>query len=255
MASGTGTVPAPAAGPARGWLGCGGVTCFVCAAHCTSTGQLSSRCLFLNRAAVQRHIAASKLCFTSGQGFREIQVEPATGPAMSWPAGGGAAGPALDVRHQPQGDAHHRDPSSCINTMWNRCLTFMLLVQWSELPHSMHEIVGSSPVIIHIFKNVYACMYKYILEYILFSYKYMLVHKRCQNNCFTFERSEIRRSEYIPVNTCIYWVYTSIYTVYISIHQYIPVYTVLRCFIPCYGIWLYEKFFSSYTVIYKRSAF
>jgi hypothetical protein len=38
------------------------VTRFVCA-HCTDTGLLSSRGLFLNQAAVRRHIAASKPCF------------------------------------------------------------------------------------------------------------------------------------------------------------------------------------------------
>ena len=63
-----------------------GVTRFVCA-HCTATGQLSSRGLFLNRAAVRRHISASKPCFSAGMGFREIAVEARPGDSM---AGGGA---------------------------------------------------------------------------------------------------------------------------------------------------------------------
>ncbi len=81
-----------------------GVTRFVCA-HCTATSQLSSRSLFLNRAAVRRHISASKPCFTAGMGFREIAVEARPGDSMA--GGGGRVGPAQDVRHQPPGDAHH----------------------------------------------------------------------------------------------------------------------------------------------------
>ena len=76
-----------------------GVTRFVCA-HCTATGQLSSRCLFLNRAAVRRHISASKPCFTAGMGFREIAVEALPGESIA--GGGGGAGPAPDVRHPTQ---------------------------------------------------------------------------------------------------------------------------------------------------------
>ena len=81
--------------------GAGRVTRFVCA-HCTSTGQLSSRGLFLNRAAVRRHIAASKPCHAADAGIRTIQVEAArAGDVMA--GAGGAAGPAPDVRHQPAG--------------------------------------------------------------------------------------------------------------------------------------------------------
>ena len=81
--------------------GAGRVTRFVCA-HCTSTGQLSHRGMFLNRASVRRHIAASKPCREANQGIREIQVEARAGDVMA--GGGGAAGPAPDVRHQPAGD-------------------------------------------------------------------------------------------------------------------------------------------------------
>ena len=82
-----------------------GVTRFVCA-HCTATGQLSSSGMFLNRAAVRRHISASKPCFSAGMGFREIAVEARPGDSMA--GGGGGAGLAPDVRHQPPGEAHQQ---------------------------------------------------------------------------------------------------------------------------------------------------
>ncbi len=90
-----------------------GVTRFVCA-HCTATCQLSSSGLFLNRAAVRRHISASKPCFTAGMGFREIAVEAWPGDSMA--GGGGGAGPAPDVRHQQPGDVHHQ---LVIISAWN----------------------------------------------------------------------------------------------------------------------------------------
>jgi hypothetical protein len=70
-------------------------------------GLLSSRGLFqvLNWGAIQRHIAAAKLgpCRAADMGFREIQVEALPGDVMA--GGGGAAGPAPDIGHQPPGDA------------------------------------------------------------------------------------------------------------------------------------------------------
>jgi hypothetical protein len=90
--------------PATGaGLGCGAVSRFVCV-HCTSTGKLSSRGLFLARAAVRRHIRATKSCRDSeaGLGFREVHVEARAGDVMA--GAGGAAGPAQDVRHQPPGE-------------------------------------------------------------------------------------------------------------------------------------------------------
>ncbi len=78
-----------------------GATRFVCA-HCTATGELSSRGLFLNRASVRRHIAASKNCRVADLGYREIHVEARAGDVMA--GGGGGAGPPPDVRHQPPGD-------------------------------------------------------------------------------------------------------------------------------------------------------
>jgi hypothetical protein len=89
-------VPGPAALTGNG----SAVTRFVCA-HCTATGLLSSRGLFHNRAAVRRHIAASKPCRAADLGFREIHVDVRAGDVMA--GGGGAAGPAPDVRHQPGG--------------------------------------------------------------------------------------------------------------------------------------------------------
>jgi hypothetical protein len=75
--------------------------------NCTATGHLSlSRLLkplFLHRAGVRRHICASKPCFRVAAGlcFKEIHVEARPGDVMA--GAGGAAGPALDVRHQPPG--------------------------------------------------------------------------------------------------------------------------------------------------------
>jgi hypothetical protein len=86
--------------PAAGGLG---VTRFVCA-NCTTTGQLSSRGLFLNQDSVRRHIAASKHCRAADLGYRQIQVEARSGDVIA--GAGGAAGPAPDVRHQPPGDAN-----------------------------------------------------------------------------------------------------------------------------------------------------
>ena len=82
-------------------LGPGRVTRFVCA-HCTSTGKLSSPGLFLNWAAVCRHIAASKPYHAAQEGIRQIQMEARSGDIMA--GAGGAAGSAPDVRHQPEGD-------------------------------------------------------------------------------------------------------------------------------------------------------
>jgi hypothetical protein len=69
-------------------------------AHCMSTGELSHRGMFLNRASVRRHIAASKPCSEANMGIREIILEARAGDVMA--GGGGAAGPAPDVRHQPR---------------------------------------------------------------------------------------------------------------------------------------------------------
>ncbi len=57
-----------------GGLGCGTVSRFVFA-HCTSTGELSSIRLFLARAAVCRHISATKSFREAGLYFREVHVE------------------------------------------------------------------------------------------------------------------------------------------------------------------------------------
>ena len=67
-----------------------------------STGKLSSCGLFLARAAVRRHISATKSCREAGFGFWEVHVEALAGDVMA--KAGGAAGQALDVRHQPPGD-------------------------------------------------------------------------------------------------------------------------------------------------------
>jgi hypothetical protein len=77
-----------------------GVTRFICV-KCTQTGHLSSQGLFLNRASVRRHIAASKPCKDSQLGFREFHVQARAGDVMA--GGGGAAGPAPAIRHQAPG--------------------------------------------------------------------------------------------------------------------------------------------------------
>ena len=100
MAAASGKLQVGAGGPSAAGLGLG-VSRFACA-HCTATGQLSSRGLFLNRASVRRHIAASKHCRAADLGYQQIQVEARAGDVMA--GAGGAAGPAPDVRHQPPGD-------------------------------------------------------------------------------------------------------------------------------------------------------
>ena len=93
----------------------GGVTRCMCALRliqvapqpaAAGPGPLPSRGLFLNRASVRRHIAASKNCRAADLGYREIQVEALAGDVMA--GVGGAACPVPIVRHQPPGDA--REP-------------------------------------------------------------------------------------------------------------------------------------------------
>ncbi len=79
---------------------CVTVTRFICV-KCTETGQLSNQGLFLNRASVRRHIARSKPCYQAQLGFHEIHVQARAGDVMA--GGGGAAGPAPSIRHQPPG--------------------------------------------------------------------------------------------------------------------------------------------------------
>ena len=104
MAAASGKLgPGARAGGPPAQLGRGpGPARFVCA-HCTAIGVLSSCGLFLNRASVRRHIAASKHCRAADLGYREIHVEARAGDVMA--GAGGAAGPAPDVRHQPPDDA------------------------------------------------------------------------------------------------------------------------------------------------------
>jgi hypothetical protein len=77
-----------------------------------------TRGLSLSRAAVLRHIvmAASKPCFAANLGFREIQVDVRTSDVMA--GAGGAAGPAQDVRHQPEGTARRECRAQCIYTLY-----------------------------------------------------------------------------------------------------------------------------------------
>jgi hypothetical protein len=77
-----------------------GVTRLICV-KCTETGQLSSQGLFLNRDSARLHIARSKPCSQAQLGFHEIHVQARAGDVMA--GGGGAAGPAPSIRHQPPG--------------------------------------------------------------------------------------------------------------------------------------------------------
>ncbi len=103
------------AGPpaTSGGLGCGAVSRFVCV-HCTSTCKLSISGLFLTRAAVRRHISATKSCREADLDFREVHVEARAGDVMA--GAGGAAGPAPDVRHQPPGDTECCERKEKTNT-------------------------------------------------------------------------------------------------------------------------------------------
>ena len=88
--------------PILGGADAGGVqvTRFVCV-HCTQTGQLSSRGLFLSRAAVRRHISHAQACRSAGLGHREVPIQVRAVDVMA--GGGGGAGPAPSIRHQEPG--------------------------------------------------------------------------------------------------------------------------------------------------------
>ena len=77
----------------------------------------------LNRGAVCRQIAAAKPCRVADMGFREIQVEALPGDVMA--GGGGAAGPAPDMRHQQPGDVSLEQGTVTIYTTINQCKTLM----------------------------------------------------------------------------------------------------------------------------------
>jgi hypothetical protein len=76
------------------------VTCFVCVYY-TQAGQLSSRCLFLSRSAVNRHIAQAKPCRNAAMVYREMPIQILAVDVMA--GGWGRAGPAPSMRHQKPG--------------------------------------------------------------------------------------------------------------------------------------------------------
>ena len=82
--------------------------------------------MFLNRASVRRHIAASKPCRDARMGIREILLEARAGDVMA--GGGGAAEPAPDVRHQPAGDVQAEIRKKYTNTMQNTLRASTLVV-------------------------------------------------------------------------------------------------------------------------------
>ena len=91
--------------------------------HCTSTGELSHRGMFLNRASIRRHIAATKPCREANMCIREILLEARAGNVM---AGGGVLrGPrrTSDISQQvtcrPKSETvylYHAEPYLNINT-------------------------------------------------------------------------------------------------------------------------------------------
>ena len=101
---------------------------------------------------------------------------------------GGAAGPAQDVRHQPQGDV--LPANRYTNTMHKHESASTLVVQRLAQLDGMHEIVSSIPSIIHNFENcfvkenmayraidiVYRCIYCYLLLYADINCKYRYIH-------------------------------------------------------------------------------
>jgi hypothetical protein len=67
--------------------------------QCSETGQLSSLGLFLSKAAVHCHMAASKSY--SAAKWASWKSKLMSWPVTSWP-GGGTVGPEQDMQHQPE---------------------------------------------------------------------------------------------------------------------------------------------------------
>ncbi len=94
--------PPTVGGSGKGPVGPGlQVSRFVCV-QCTQTCQLSSQGLFLSRAAVNQYISHAKACRNAGMGYREMPIQVRAVDVMA--GGGGAAGPALLIRHQEPGN-------------------------------------------------------------------------------------------------------------------------------------------------------
>ncbi len=95
------SVPTRAAVEEHGRSGAVTLTRFVCA-KCSETG----------------HIGASKPCSASKLGIWGIQVDVRTSDVMA--GAGGAAGPAPDVRHQPEpeGTVSHWCHVHCVYTLY-----------------------------------------------------------------------------------------------------------------------------------------
>jgi hypothetical protein len=75
------------------------VSRFVCLG-CQQNGQFQH--LFTSRRAANIHVGMTKSCRTLGLGVREIHIAAMSGGDVM-AGGGGSAGPAPDVRHQPPG--------------------------------------------------------------------------------------------------------------------------------------------------------
>ena len=65
----------------------------------------------------------NKKWYVLDMGFPEIKVEALPGDVMA--GGGGTAGPAQEIRHQPPGDASLKQYTVTIYTTKNHCKTLM----------------------------------------------------------------------------------------------------------------------------------
>jgi hypothetical protein len=132
--------------------------------HCTSTGELSHRGMFLNQASVRHHIAASKPCREVNMGIREILLAARAGDVMA--GGGGAAGPAQDVRHQPADDVQVEIRNNILIPCQTQFKASTLVVEWSRQPRGVHEVQGSNSRPMHIlskcFVRAYTCIYRHM---------------------------------------------------------------------------------------------
>ena len=91
-------VMAAASGARSGWP-VHTISRFVCVG-CESQGEF--RHTYASRRGASIHASKTPVCRRLGLGIREIRV-PAGSAADVMAGGGGAAGPAPDVRHQPPG--------------------------------------------------------------------------------------------------------------------------------------------------------
>ena len=122
------------------------------------------------------------------------------GPCRRRLAGaGGVAGPAPDVRHQPQGDVH---PQFCIqhtDNMYKRYIASTLVAQWYREPSTVQQIKGSNPVIMHFFTFYLFRLILRLTELYQDILVYLAIHK-----VYLSIYMYLQRYEQIHFNTGIY---------------------------------------------------